>query len=79
MFSPSHLEITKLIFGLKFLTSGKGERYKNQSGRDYRRNQEQRLAELETRIKKRKKELEKQKQVISLAPDIEAYCLALPV
>jgi len=43
------------------------------------RNQEQRLQELETRIEKRKQELKKQEQVISLAPDVEAYCLTLPV
>ena len=43
------------------------------------RNQERRLEELETRIRKRKTELRKQEQVISLAPDIKAYCLTLPV
>jgi SNF2 family DNA or RNA helicase len=55
---------------------------KASAGSDMRiaiRNQEQRLQELETRIEKRKQELKKQEQVISLAPDVEAYCLTLPV
>ena len=55
---------------------------KASAGSDMRiaiRNQEQRLEELETRIETRKAELKKQEQVISLAPDIEAYCLTLPV
>jgi SNF2 family DNA or RNA helicase len=55
---------------------------KASAGSDMRiaiRNQEQRLEELETRIEKRKTELRKQEQVISLAPDIMAYCLSLPV
>ncbi len=43
------------------------------------RNQKQRLEQLETRIESRKAELRKREQVISLAPDIEAYCLTLPV
>ena len=55
---------------------------KASAGSDMRiaiRNQEQRLQELETRIERRKNELEKREQVISLAPDIESYCLTLPV
>lgn len=55
---------------------------KASAGSDMRiaiRNQEQRLQELETRIEKRKRELMKQEQVISLAPDVEAYCLVFPV
>jgi len=43
------------------------------------RNQKQRLEQLETRVESRKAELRKREQVISLAPDIEAYCLTLPV
>jgi len=43
------------------------------------RNQKQRLEQLETRIESRKAELRKREQVISLAPEIEAYCLTLPV
>ncbi|WP_054861995.1 hypothetical protein [Natronolimnobius baerhuensis] len=43
------------------------------------RNQKQRLGQLETRIHSRKANLRKREQVISLAPNIEAYCLTLPV
>ena len=43
------------------------------------RGQQQRLEKLETRIKARRQELEKRKQVISIAPEVENYCLTLPL
>ncbi|MFC6993865.1 helicase-related protein [Haladaptatus sp. GCM10025707] len=43
------------------------------------RNQRNRLAQLEARIKKRQEELNRREQVVSIAPEIEAYCLTLPV
>jgi ribosomal protein L29 len=41
------------------------------------RGQQQRLEKLETRIEARRQELEKRKQVISIAPEVENYCLTL--
>jgi hypothetical protein len=43
------------------------------------RNQQSRLSKLEDRIEKRRRELQRKAQVISLAPEIENICLALPV
>jgi superfamily II DNA or RNA helicase len=43
------------------------------------RKQRERLNKLEDRIDARREELERKAQVISLAPDIENLCLALPV
>jgi ERCC4-related helicase len=43
------------------------------------RGQRQRLEQLEERVEDRKAELERRRQVISLAPEIEGYCLTLPV
>ena len=43
------------------------------------RRQRQRLEELNSRVEDRKAELDRQKQVISLAPTVEGYCLTLPV
>ncbi|MBS3761421.1 MAG: DEAD/DEAH box helicase, partial [Halodesulfurarchaeum sp.] len=43
------------------------------------RGQRQRLSKLEERIAKRRKELRRKSQVISLAPEVENLCLALPV
>ncbi len=43
------------------------------------RGQRQRLNKLEERIEKRRKELRRKSQVISLAPEVENLCLTLPV
>lgn len=43
------------------------------------RGQRDRLSKLEDRIEKRRQELERKARVISLAPEIENYCLTLPV
>jgi SNF2 family DNA or RNA helicase len=43
------------------------------------RGQQQCLEKLETRIEARRQELEKRKQVISIAPEVENYCLTLPL
>ncbi len=43
------------------------------------RGQRDRLSKLEERIEKRRQELQRKSQVISLAPEIENYCLTLPV
>jgi len=43
------------------------------------RGQRDRLSKLEERIEKRRQELQRKAQVISLAPKIENYCLTLPV
>jgi len=43
------------------------------------RGQRDRLSKLEERIEKRRQELHRKAQVISLAPEIENYCLTLPV
>lgn len=43
------------------------------------RKQQDRLSKLEERIEKRHRELQRKAQVISLAPEIENICLALPV
>jgi SNF2 family DNA or RNA helicase len=43
------------------------------------RGQRDRLSRLEERIEKRRQELQRKAQVISLAPEIESYCLTLPV
>ena len=43
------------------------------------RGQRERLQKLEERIERRRTELERREQVISLAPDVENYCLALPL
>jgi DNA-binding transcriptional regulator YbjK len=43
------------------------------------RGQRDRLSKLESRIEKRRQELQWKAQVISLAPEVENYCLTLPV
>ena len=43
------------------------------------RGQRQRLNKLEERIERRRKELQRKAQVISLAPEVENLCLTLPV
>ena len=43
------------------------------------RGQRERLAKLETRIEKRRAELRRKAQVISIAPTVESLCIALPV
>ena len=43
------------------------------------RGQHERLNKLEQRIEDRRKELQRKAQVISLAPEIENLCFALPV
>jgi superfamily II DNA or RNA helicase len=43
------------------------------------RGQRKRLEQLEERVDDRKAELERRRQVISLAPEVEGYCLTLPV
>ena len=43
------------------------------------RNQRRRLEQLERRIAERKTELERRSQIVSLAPETEAWCMALPV
>jgi hypothetical protein len=43
------------------------------------RKQRDRLSKLEDRIEKRRSELQRKAQVISLAPEVENICLALPV
>jgi superfamily II DNA or RNA helicase len=60
------------------------EKYQQQaaSGQDMDisiRNQRQRLSELEDRVAERNGELNKQTQIISLAPDVVGYCLTLPI
>ena len=37
------------------------------------------MEQLEERVEDRKAELERRRQVISLAPEVEGYCLTLPV
>jgi len=41
------------------------------------RNQRRRLEKLEVRIDDRRTELDRQEQIISLAPVVEGYCLTL--
>ena len=41
--------------------------------------QQSRLENLEKRIESRRQELQKQAQIVSLAPEVENFCLALPV
>jgi chromosome segregation ATPase len=43
------------------------------------RRQRDRLSKLEARIEKRRSELQRKAQVISLAPEVENLCLALPI
>ncbi|WP_257301025.1 DEAD/DEAH box helicase [Haloarchaeobius sp. FL176] len=43
------------------------------------RGQRRRLEQLDERIEDRKAELERRRQVISLAPEVEGYCLTLPI
>jgi len=43
------------------------------------RNQQQRLDRLEERIEDRKAELDRREQVVSLAPELEGWCLTLGV
>ncbi len=43
------------------------------------RGQRDRLSKLESRIEKRRQELQRKTQVISLAPEIENYCLTIPI
>ena len=43
------------------------------------RGQRERLEKLEDRIETRRRELERREQVISLAPEVENYCLTLPL
>lgn len=43
------------------------------------RRQRQRLENLEERVEERKSELERREQIISLAPEVEGYCLTLPL
>jgi len=43
------------------------------------RKQRDRLSKLEERIEKRRRELQRKAQVISLAPEVENICLALPI
>jgi len=53
-----------------------------ESGQDMEisiRRQRQRLEELEERVEERSAKLDQRKQVISLAPTVEGYCLTLPV
>ena len=42
------------------------------------RGQRERLEKLEERIEARREELQRREQVISLAPEVENYCLTLP-
>ncbi|WP_252697960.1 helicase-related protein [Natronosalvus vescus] len=43
------------------------------------RGQRERLQKLEKRIQSRRTELERRERIISLAPEVENYCLALPI
>jgi len=43
------------------------------------RGQRRRLDRLDERVDERKAELERRRQVISLAPEVEGYCLTLPI
>jgi DNA repair exonuclease SbcCD ATPase subunit len=43
------------------------------------RSQRERLEKLEERIETRRQELKRREQVISLAPEVENYCLTLPL
>lgn len=43
------------------------------------RGQRERLSKLEDRIKKRRQELQRKSQVISVAPEVENVCLVLSV
>jgi hypothetical protein len=43
------------------------------------RNQRQRLEQLEERIEERQADLDRRARIISVAPEVEAYCLTLPV
>ena len=43
------------------------------------RGQRQRLEQLEERVEDRRADLKRRRQVISLAPEVEGYCLTLPV
>jgi superfamily II DNA or RNA helicase len=43
------------------------------------RGQRERLEQLEVRIETRREELQRREQVISLAPEVENYCLTLPL
>nr|WP_235010794.1 helicase-related protein [Halobellus limi] len=43
------------------------------------RGQQERLEKLESRIERRRKELRQRERVISLAPEVENYCLTLPL
>jgi hypothetical protein len=55
---------------------------KSEAGSDMEiaiRGQRERLEQLEGRIETRRDELQRREQIISLAPEIENYCLALPL
>jgi hypothetical protein len=41
--------------------------------------QRERLEKLEERIERRREELQRRERVISLAPEVENYCLTLPL
>jgi len=43
------------------------------------RGQQERLEQLEDRIETRREELRRREQIISLAPEVENYCLTLPL
>jgi len=43
------------------------------------RGQRERLQKLESRIERRREELRRRERVISLAPEVENYCLSLPL
>jgi putative cell wall-binding protein len=43
------------------------------------RGQQERLEKLESRIERRREELRQRERVISLAPEVENYCLTLPL
>jgi len=43
------------------------------------RGQQERLEQLDNRIETRRKELRRREQIISLAPEVENYCLTLPL
>ncbi len=60
------------------------ERYQQQAttGEDMDisiRRQRQRLEKLEERVERRKEDLDRRAQIISIAPEIEAHCLTLPL
>jgi len=43
------------------------------------RGQQERLEQLEDRIETRREELQRREQIISIAPEVENYCLTLPL